>query len=334
MLDSKRILIIEDDEDYKRLLGAVLARSPEAFDVKTARSLAEGLALLKAFHPEIVLMDLDLPDSTGYETFLRVQAQAHEVPLIMLTALDDDSTAVQSVKDGAQDYLVKSHIQPKVIPRLINMALHRVKRGAERNGTGAGKPGHVIGFIGSKGGVGTSTTAVNVAAALAQSGSDTVVIELHSGAGTLSLYAKSEPAGGLKALLEKPADTITALDLEHHLVEAVRGVRLLCPGSSVIQTPIGVKHAHAIISAAKRVVPYVVLDLPARIDEGVAAALKLCDCLALVIDREPSSVHCGAAALQQIESVISPNVGFGRIVIDRTVLDTPLPLEEIGRAHV
>jgi DNA-binding response OmpR family regulator len=86
MPNTKRILIIEDDEDYLRLVSAVLTRSEEAFEVKTARTLAEGVACVERFHPEIILVDLNLPDSTGYETFLRVKAQAGGVPIVVLTA--------------------------------------------------------------------------------------------------------------------------------------------------------------------------------------------------------------------------------------------------------
>jgi DNA-binding response OmpR family regulator len=330
MPNSKRILIIEDDEDYKRLVSAVLARSEEPFDVKTAHTLAEGILLLKQFNPEVILVDLNLPDSTGYETFLRVQAEAGVIPIIVLTSLDDDNTVLQAIKDGAQDYLIKSLIQPKLIARSMNMALHRLGRQMVQDKAAPAKPGNVIGFIGSKGGVGTSTTAVNTAAVLVQNGWDTVVIELQAGPGTLSLYMQSAPAHGIHALLEKPADAITPADLEHQLVEAVRGLRLLGPaGSPGVQPAIGGEHVHAIISAARRLSPYVVLDLPARIDEGIVAALKLCDSLALIVDREPASVHCGAAMLHQIESVVSHALGVRRVVVDRTVLDEPLPMADI-----
>jgi len=83
------------------------------------------------------------------------------------------------------------------------------------------------------------------------------------------------------------------------------------------------------ISAARKVARYVALDLPVRIDEGVVAALKLCDCLALIVNREPASVRCGAATLHQIESVISSAVGVRRVVVERTVLYEPLPMEDI-----
>lgn len=330
MPDPKRILLIEDDADYERLVTAVFAESEDGVDVKSAPTLAQGLLTLKQFKPEVILVDLNLPDSAGYETFLRVQALAEGIPIIVLTGLDDDQTAVQAVKDGAQDYLVKSLIQPKLIARSISMALHRLSRQVTQDGAEPLKPGTIIGFIGGKGGVGTSTTAVNIAAVLVQNGWDTIVIELQPAPGTLSLYMQSAPARGIHTLLEKPADTITALDVEHHLVEPVRGLRLLCPaGSPGIRPPIDAEYAHAIISAARRVSPYVVLDLPARIDEGVVAALKLCDCVALIVDREPAAIRCGAAMLREIESATSPALNVRRVVVERTVLDEPLQMADI-----
>src|SRR5690349_11315732 len=265
MANSRRVLIIEDDEDYQRFVSAVLAGSEEAFEVKIARSLAEGLVLLKQCHPEVILVDLNLSDSTGYETFIRVQQQAEGIPIIVLTAVDDDHTAIQAVKDGAQDYLVKSLIQPKLIARSMNMALQRLGHQAAHDEAAQSKPGAVIGCRGSKGGVGTSTTAVNVAAVLVQSGWDTMVIEPQPSPGTLSLYVQKEPADGIHALLEKAADQITTLDLEQHLVEVVRGLRVLFPaGAPRIRPPINGEYMQAIISTARRLAPYVVLDLPAR----------------------------------------------------------------------
>jgi len=330
MSNLTRIVLIEDDVDYERLVTAVLEESSNAAEVKTAPTLAQGLIFLKQYQPEVILVDLNLPDSAGYQTFLRLKEQANGVPIIVLTGLDDDETAIQAVKDGAQDYLVKSLTQPKLIARSMHMALHRLNRQVAHASGESSKPGMVLGFMGSKGGVGTSSTAVNVAAVLVQNGWNTIVIEPQAPPGTLSIYAPDERARGIHSLLEKPPGAITPLDLEHHLVEAVRGLRLLCPTALPgVQPPIGAEYAHAIISTARQLAPCVVLDLPAHIDGGVVAALKLCDCLALIVDREPAAVRCGATMLQQIEEVISPALTVRRVVVERTVLDEPLQMAEV-----
>jgi DNA-binding response OmpR family regulator len=218
-MPRKRVLLIEDDQDYTQLISAVLAACGDMFEVKQASGLAAGLALIAQYMPELVLVDLNLSDSSGYDTFLRVRERAAGIPIVVLTGLDDDQVAIRAVEDGAQDYLVKSLIRPKDIVRCIHMALSRQKRQAPGKDRRSAVSGTVLGFIGSKGGVGTSTTAVNVAALLAQNGFETIVIELQQGRpGTLSLYAPAEPPRGLNSLLKKPADTITPSDLQDCLV--------------------------------------------------------------------------------------------------------------------
>src|ERR1051326_262787 len=232
-MPNKRVLLIEDDPAYEQLIRAVLAACGEMFEVKSAPGLAAGLALIPQYLPELVLVDLNLPDSSGYETFLQVRECAQGIPIIVLTGLDDDQMALRAVEDGAQDYLVKSLVRPKLIVRCMHMALSRQKRQVSTKDRMSLVPGTVLGFIGSKGGVGTSTTALNIAALLAQNGFESIVIELQQGRpGTLSLYSEADPQHGLNWLLKKPADTITPSDLQGCLVEALSGLYLLCPTAS------------------------------------------------------------------------------------------------------
>lgn len=330
MSDPTKILLIEDDADCERLVKAVFAQSDDGIEVRAAQTLAQGLLAIERFKPDVVLVDLDLPDSRGYPTFLRVQEQSAGIPIIVLTALDDDETALKAVKDGAQDYLVKSLIQPKLITRSMRMALHRLERETGRKELQSSTRGIVLGFIGGKGGVGTSTTAVNIAAVLVQNGWNTILAELQPGPGSLSVYVQSEPALGIQGLLEKPSDAITGSDIENHLLEAVRGLRLLCPAAGpAVRNPIGAAYIEAIVCAARKVSPYLVLDLPAQIDEGTTAALKLCDGIALIVDREPSAVRCAAAVLQQIEAAVCPALNVRRVVVERTLLDEPLRMTDL-----
>lgn len=331
MVQRKPILLIEDDSDYEQLVRAVLAGSGDAFEVTSAASLSAGLVLIEHCKPEVIVVDLTLPDSSGYETFLRVRERAGEIPIIVLTGLDDDQIAIRAVEDGAQDYLVKSLTEPKLIARSMNMSLSRQSRLTASRRAGPLASGMVLSFIGSKGGVGTSTTALNVAALLAHNGVEAVAVELQLGRpGSLSHYLETEPRYGINSLAQKPAETITAADFEHCLVEAVSGLRLLCPTASPgTWRTLGANHAHAIISAARRTCAYVILDLPARIDEGVAEALKVSDSITMLVDREWAAVRCGVTFLEQIKMATSRSREVRLVVVDRTGLKEPLSLAEI-----
>lgn len=336
-MPPKPILLIEDDPDYAAIVSEVLASAEERFDLKSAPTLSAGVALLDTFQPELILVDLNLPDSAGYETFLRIQEQAGGVPIVLLTGLDDDHIAVQAVQDGAQDYLVKNLIEPRLIARCVNMAVSRHRRQAPYKKTGRPGQGTVLSFIGSKGGVGTSTTAINVAALMAGNGMDAVAIELQFGRpSTFSIYLYSEPRYDLSSLCEKAPDTITSMDLKKILADNVAGLRLLCPSLAAGSgQTFGAERVRAIVAAARQAFRFVVLDLPPHVDEAVEQALKISDSVTLIVDRETSAVHCAVALMQHIRTLISQTKDVGVAIVDRSGREAP-PLAEINtllKAH-
>lgn len=336
MSERKTILLIEDDPDFAQLIRAAL--SEDTFEIRPAATMAEALALLEQFRPEAILVDLTLADSSGLDTFLRVKKHAPGIPIVVLTGLDDDQVAIRSVECGAQDYLVKASLQPKLLARSMNMAVSRQALSSQRSQAAAtpaasGLPGSVFSFIGSKGGVGTSTTAINTAAVLARNGFETVLIEWQQGSpGTLHLYLEAEPSHDLGALLRKPASSILVSDLRNCLVRVVAGLRLLgFPASRGTWRTLDAEHAYAIVSAAREAYPFVLLDLPPRIDEGVAQALKLSDSIVMIADREPASLQCCAALARQIRLATSQSQQIGLALVYRTEFDSPVPLADIHK---
>jgi CheY-like chemotaxis protein/MinD-like ATPase involved in chromosome partitioning or flagellar assembly len=330
----KLVLLIEDDQEFVRLVNAALPE--ETFEVRNAPSVSSGLAMLEQFRPELILSDLNLPDSSGFDTFPRVRRYASGIPVVVLTSFDDDETAIRAVREGAQDYLVKSSFQPNLLARCVNLALTRQRQSSGRASLD-GIPGSVLSFIGSKGGVGTSTTAVNTAAALARNGLQTVLIEWQpEGPGTLPLYMESEPSQDLGSLLAKPANTITPSDLRSCLMR-VAGSRLLgLPASRGSWRALSSEHAHAIVAAARETFPFTILDLPPRIDEGVGEALKLSDAIVMIADPETASLACGAVLARQIRKATSPAQEISLALVERTIFDSPAALGDIQgelRAH-
>lgn len=122
------VLLIEDDPEYTRLVTAVLSGSASSIDLHAAATLHAGLALAARLKPDLILLDLNLPDCSGYDTFLRVKVRIPETPIVVLTGIDDEATAMKAAEDGAHDYLVKGLQQPKVIARSVKMALRKHAR--------------------------------------------------------------------------------------------------------------------------------------------------------------------------------------------------------------
>jgi glutamate dehydrogenase (NAD(P)+) len=127
------ILLIEDNPVDVRLIQGFLARSKNpVFHVESADRLESGLKRLMSGGIDVVLLDLTLPDSHDLETFVRVRAQAPQIPIVVLTGMDDLTLASKAVEAGAQDYLIKAQINSALLLRSLRYAIERTRaRNAE-----------------------------------------------------------------------------------------------------------------------------------------------------------------------------------------------------------
>jgi PAS domain S-box-containing protein len=123
-----KLLLIEDDEDDAELLRIALKKATGVrFQLETARTLKDGLARIAQGGLDVILLDLALPGTSGMETFEAVQAQAHDLPIIILSGLDDQTLARKAVHAGAQDYLVKGPEASQLITRALIYAIERTE---------------------------------------------------------------------------------------------------------------------------------------------------------------------------------------------------------------
>ena len=128
MMNDKSIksLLVEDNPGDARLIREMLTEERNIlFDLECVDRLSTGLEYLAARDIDVVMLDLSLPDSWGFDTFTKVHNQATEVPIIVLTSLDDELLALRAVREGAQDYLVKSQIDSNLLVRAIRYAIER-----------------------------------------------------------------------------------------------------------------------------------------------------------------------------------------------------------------
>ncbi len=123
---SISVLLIEDDPDDSLLIREMLAESGDGrFRVEAAQRLSEGLRRLDEGGVDVVLLDLGLPDSVGLETLGAVQQRAPDVPVVVLTGLDDEAVGLHAMREGAQDYLVKGQVDGELLARAARYAIER-----------------------------------------------------------------------------------------------------------------------------------------------------------------------------------------------------------------
>lgn len=123
---SFKLLLVEDEQVIAELISEVISRDRFSnFTIRHAMTLAEALRLMLEDRFDAILLDLSLPDSQAMATFQAVSSASQDVPILILTALNDENLALEAVKHGAQEYLVKGEVDMKLLPRFIRYAIER-----------------------------------------------------------------------------------------------------------------------------------------------------------------------------------------------------------------
>lgn len=128
------VLLVEDNDGDADLITELLSEAPPDSQRRVIRAvrLSDAVAMLRDLHVEVVLLDLRLPDGSGVECIEALRCKAQDVPIVVLTGLDDDHIAISCVAAGAQDYLSKQDVQARSLTRAIDYAVVRAHEAEER----------------------------------------------------------------------------------------------------------------------------------------------------------------------------------------------------------
>ena len=126
------MLLVEDNAADIRLIKEMLRDSNNtSLEISGTENLSQCLAYLDTEFPDVILLDMSLPDSEWPETLVKVIDKAPDIPIVILTGLDNEERALEAVHKGAQDYLVKSQIDTDLLLRTIRYAIERHKMSKE-----------------------------------------------------------------------------------------------------------------------------------------------------------------------------------------------------------
>jgi MinD-like ATPase involved in chromosome partitioning or flagellar assembly/DNA-binding NarL/FixJ family response regulator len=332
MTELIHVLLIEDNRLETRQIQHWLAANTEvAFEVEWVDGLVSGLERLSRGGIDVVLLDLNLPDSRGLETFETLHERAPEVPVVVLTGEHDESLGTHAVQLGAEDYLVKQQVDGGRLSKIVQYAVFRHRAQVEAITKALrSKSGRVVSFLGAKGGVGTTTLAVNVAVALAETGKSVILAELKPSFGGLASSLQRLPATSLANLLDVPADRIGECEVDEILCQGPGEIRVLF-GSHAGATcrELDADRTKAVIKGLARLADFVILDLPGWPSAAVSVAARLSQYVGLVLEREPVAVHCAQAAVAQLTTWGVGGGLVGAIIVGRSNLAVSMGLAAI-----
>src|SRR5918995_7142760 len=263
---AAKILVVDDDPNVQRLLQYTLKQ--EGYDVVIAGDGADGFRLWGAESPDLVLLDVMLPKLDGYQVATKIREQeagsAH-VPIIMLTAEREVEQKVRGLRAGADDYLIKPFHPAELLARIKSL----LARSAPRDALLARPPlGRILAFYGAKGGVGTTTIAINAAIALHRElGRKVALVDGNLQFGDHRVF--------LDLGLDRKSivDIVSAPSIDQDLVRTVvvkhdSGIDLLlAPPSPETAELVTTEHMPQILDHLRSLYDYVLVDIDKRLDD-------------------------------------------------------------------
>ncbi len=281
-----KVLVVDDDAGVQRLLQQTLRG--EGYEVVLATEANEAVRLWQAEGPSLLLLDATLPGVDGYELATRIRASepvGRHVPIIMLTSDRDVSQKVKALRSGADDYLVKPFHPAELLAR-IKALIARFAPGDSL----VGRPpmGRIHAYYGAKGGVGTTTIAINTAIALRSLERRVVLVDGNLQFGDHRVFM--DLANDRKSIVDAVnAPTIDADLLKGVIQSHESGVDLLlAPPSPEAADLVTAVHMHEILQVLATMYDYVVVDIDKRLDEFNLMVLDIAETIFAVMTADLS----------------------------------------------
>ncbi|MFP4322581.1 MAG: response regulator [Anaerolineales bacterium] len=326
----EKILVVDDDTDSLKLIGLMLKR--QGYEVIAANAGQPALQKAYAEQPDLIILDVMMPDLSGYEVTkrLREEPTTADIPIIMFTAktLVDDKVA--GFEAGVDDYLTKP-THPAELASRVKAVLGR--RQSARNVSGAGAQGLSMGFLGVKGGVGTTTLAASMGALYAKSRS-TVLVDIRPGQGTLGLQMGATRAQSLAAVLSQPMAQINQQLLQDHIAQHSSGLYMLL--SSINPQEVQLNYSLDALSELYRqlqgMFDYQLYDLGAGLNRVNVRLLREVERLVFVIEPNEVAVLLGRSILEELQNL---GMGAGKIslvIANRAQSNLQMPWQEVESA--
>ncbi len=316
-----KVLIVDDDLESLKLIGLMLQR--RGYQIVAAQGGAQAMLRADSEQPDLIILDIMMPDMDGFEVCRKLRARpgtAH-TPIIMFTAKTTVNDKVVGFQAGADDYLTKP-IHPAELASRVEAIL--LRSGRTRPATEPAPLAHarIIGFMGCKGGVGTTTLALNTAMALVQEGQGTLqprkiaLAEIMTGSAAIGPQIGMTRQIGLSNLLSKRPEEINTQLIEPQLTTHTTGVKILLAPSTPRLGSVPPAHVKAIIQQLAGQNDILLLDLGTGLDDGARAAVQMCHYIVIAIESHRVALTMAQNLMGELEALGTPRSNIGLVLVN------------------
>jgi pilus assembly protein CpaE len=299
---ANRIFVVDDDIVTLTLITAVLKQA--GYEISTAQRGLEVLQQIDQVQPDLLVLDLNMPDMNGYEVcrHLRSKSRYAHLPILMLTGADTLEEKVQGFEAGVDDYLIKPFQPVELQARIKSL----IRRGVAPPPPSASQlTSKVIALCSLRGGVGVSTLAVNLSLSLAQIWQlPTALLDLTLVGGHDAVMLNLPLRNTWADLGNLEPTEIEMEQVEHALLSHPSGLRVLAAPRLLEQgEKVTADHVSQVIRLLKGQYHYVILDLSHDFRETTLAGLDAADQIMLVMTPELVSVYVTSRTLDMFDSL-------------------------------
>ena len=305
MGEQIRTLIVDDIPETRSHLAKLLSFESDIEVVGSAASGSEAIELAESLRPDVVLMDINMPDMDGIAATEQLTNRTPTAAVVMMSVQGEADYLRRSMLAGAREFLVKPfssdeltasirQVYERERDKLTRMALqpHRGGNGASPGGDGDREPGRVVAVFSPKGGVGRTTIAVNLGVAAASSlGKKTVIMDGSFQFGDVGVLLNLNPKNKSIAELVPELENDAPESLETFVISHSSGVRVLLAPPSPEQadqiTPTYVKRVIEWLRASHELV---IVDCTSAFNESTFAILDAADTVLTVLSLEITSI--------------------------------------------
>ena len=335
-----RILLVEDEPQFLSLIALMLRG--RGYQYLGAQSGAKAIRIADHEVPDLIILDIMMPGMDGLEVCRRLRANPRtaDIPILVVTAKAQPEDRIEALEAGADDYLSKpvDPVQLRARVEGLLAAPARVQTEAEPAPPVPVErvPGtRVIGFLGCKGGVGTSTVAANVAVALARDVAqdrEIALMALHSDSASLALQLGLRPERGVETLAPKSADDLNVSTIQAHMTRHESGVMvlsgLLNPARSL--PSLDGEQADAIVRNLGAEVDYELVDMGTGLGAVNQALLPQLNYLVVVVEPQRVALLQAQSLLARLDDVGMSAQRMGLALVNKTPMAVSLNKEAVA----